>query len=339
MMKRLIPTTILAVAVTACGGADIDKVKADFENPSGSTQDKNGVIAANGKQQAAGSNSALSLAGGGVPGLGLSTTGSGAKFAKISPRTVFGSKMVNIAAAGLKRSELRVAQSEASCFDSSELEEKSGELQAAVATGGKAEASVSMSVNMADCDPGMSGSLDLDMNMKVDGAKISYDVEYTFSNVCETASGDCVDGAMAQEAFIDFSSADMTNLFGSIKSVSAWDLTATYTNEKGVQETITSKGGLRIGFSSNAGGESAEIEYLNYVKSSSGEEVSYVLTLKATTGQDGKLTISIRGSDGSLECTFTEATGEGMCTDGNGNTVSWTEAEYSDVTSSDDFKG
>src|SRR5262245_33029707 len=110
MMKRLmsglVPTTILAVAVTACGGPDIDKVKADFENPSGSTTDKSGVIAAQGKQSAAGNNSALSLAGGGVPGFGLTATGRGSGFAKIAPRTVFGAKLLNLAAVALKRNEL-----------------------------------------------------------------------------------------------------------------------------------------------------------------------------------------------------------------------------------------
>lgn len=332
-MKSLVPATMMAMLVSACGGGpDVDQVKADFENPSGSTKDKNGVIAASGKQGTT-NNSALGVAGGGIPGLGLTAEGRSTIFNKIAPRTVFGPKLTQIAAVAMKRSDLRVAQSETSCFDSSELQEASAELQAAAVKGEKASVSVSMSVDLGDCSADASGSLDLSMDMTVDGTKISYDVEYTFNNVCDKTSGECLDGGMAQQAAIDLSDMD-----ASIKSVSAWDFTAT----DGDGNSIHTKGGLRIGFSSDAMGDTAKIEYLLYVADSSGNEVSYVLTIEAN-GATGELTLAIRGSDGELTCSFSEATGSGMCsgTDSSGSSfeMSWTDGEYDAITSSEDYKG
>lgn len=338
LMNSLIPASLMAMAISACGGGpDVDQVKADFENPSGSTKDKNGVIAASGKQGTT-SNSALGVAGGGVPGLGLTADGKSTIFNKIAPRAVFGSKIANIAAVAMKRSDLRVAQAETTCFDGSEFAEASAELQAAAVKGEKASVSVSTSVDLGNCSADASGSLDLSMEMTVDGAKISYEVEYTFNNVCDKSSGECLDGGMAQEAAIDLSAADMENLFGSIKSVSAWDFTAT----DGEGNSIHTKGGLRIGFSSDAMGDSAKIEYLLYVADSSGNEVSYVLTIEAN-GATGELTLAIKGSDGELNCSFSEATGSGMCsgTDSSGASfeMSWTDGEYDAVTSSEDYRG
>jgi hypothetical protein len=337
MMKRLlIPTTIVAMAISACGGPDIDKVKADFENPSGSAKDKNAVIAANGKQNTAGNSSALSLAGGGVPGLGLGSSA----FTKIATKTIVARQIASIAQIGLHKSELRAQAASPACFQSSDATQASQDLAEAFMTGGSASASYSISVNLADCDVGASGSMEMSIDMKVDGQTISYDSEVTMNNVCEEATGSCVDGGMAQQGAIDLGSADMSNIFGSIKLVSAWDFTATFKDAAGKDQSIKSKGGLRIGYSSDANGESGKIEYLEYVTDASGNEVSYVLIIEANS--NGDATLKIKCKDGELSCMFSESMGSGSCNgtiDGESFMVDWTSDDYNSVVDSDDFKG
>lgn len=337
MMKRLlIPTTILAMAISACGGPDIDKVKADFENPSGSAKDKNAVIAANGKQNTAGNNSALSLAGGGVPGLGLGAS----SFARMAPKAIIGRQIAGIAAVAFHRSELRAQQASPACFMSSDTTQAQADLAEAFMSGGSASVSYTISANLGDCDIGASGTMDMSIDMKVDGQTISYEAEVTYGNVCEDATGSCIDGGMAQQGAIDLGGADMSNIFGSIKLVSAWDFTATFNDAAGKQQSIKSKGGLRVGFSSDANGESGKIEFLEYVTDASGNEVSYVLIIEANS--NGDATLKIKCKDGELSCMFSESMGSGSCTgtiDGESFMVDWTGDDYNTVVESDDFKG
>ena len=73
----------LSLALIACGGGpDIDQVKADFENPSGSTKDKNAVISAS--SQAGASSSVRILGAAGVPGQGLTAKGKLRAFSELS---------------------------------------------------------------------------------------------------------------------------------------------------------------------------------------------------------------------------------------------------------------
>src|SRR5688572_611854 len=76
MLRQLVhalPAT-LSLALVACGGGpDIEKVKADFNSPTGSVQSKDGMVAASGSLDA--STGVGVLAGGGVPGASLTADG------------------------------------------------------------------------------------------------------------------------------------------------------------------------------------------------------------------------------------------------------------------------
>jgi hypothetical protein len=72
----------------ACGGPDIDQVKADFDNPSGSTTDKNSVMSASSQANASGS--VRSLGASGVPGQSLTAKGKLRQFGEISMMKRYG---------------------------------------------------------------------------------------------------------------------------------------------------------------------------------------------------------------------------------------------------------
>jgi hypothetical protein len=347
-VKGLIPTTIMAMAVSACGGGpDIDKAKADFENPSGSGKDKNAVIAANGKQSTAGDNSALTLAGGGVPGLGLTVEGKSSRLGKIAPAAIALRRVApmvdqanRVKFPGRQIEPLRVSEGAGDCLVSTDFEQAQADFTAALMEGKEASFSATFKAgDLSACDSSLSGAMVMSMDMKLTQTAMLISIETSFDQVCDNNEGSCADGAMAQDAAIEFGGMG-ESVFGSVKMVSAWDLTATYTDEAGAKQSIASKGGIRLGYLGTQAGEEASLEYLNYVKDSSGSEVSYVLIIKANT-MDGSASITIKCKDGELTCSFNDTTGEGMCSgniDGETLMESWTAEEYDVVVESEDFK-
>lgn len=326
LLKTLIPTTMMAFAISACGGGpDVDKVRADFDNPTGSTKDKNGVIAASGKQEAAGNNSALSLAGGGVPGLGL-TASTQTGFEKVAPMRLASPFMRGF---NFKSKALRAAQDDdifsSGCIDNqAELAEQFADAMSDY-DGGEIEMSFEIEVSDASkCASNLSGSFSIAYDMKITATTQAIEAEAQYNNMCDSDAGSCLDGAMVISGTVDGTKEEM---------LMAWDLTSKFTDEDGKEHTVVTKGGIRMKNSETE----ASIEYLQYVNID-GEEYSYVLEIGANVS--GDLSLSIRGSDGELNCSFSEANGTGMCSgtvDGEAFDLSWSEEEYDSVTESDEF--
>src|SRR5688500_43339 len=83
--KLITATACFSLALAACGGSKappIDQIKEDFNSPSGSTADKQGVAGAYSKQSNSGS--AASVAAGGFTGGGFGLTNAADKFSKAS---------------------------------------------------------------------------------------------------------------------------------------------------------------------------------------------------------------------------------------------------------------
>lgn len=354
--KRLVPISVLAIGAVACGGGgpDLGKVKQDFDHPTGSTKDQQGVISVTGKQSTMSSNAGLSL-GASVPGLGLTAEGADSDgFAEINPTRVFGNDIRAMRNLVLDQRTFGVvgvtSSSDVSCFNSPELIAKSRQAQSDYAKNGKAAFDASYTVDMASCqlDHKLSGKLAVNIKAEADSrGTFSYTVKYDFHSVCDSASGACVNGGFITEASLDARSAQATGSggtrtqygAGALNMISAWDYVADIKNATGGTDSIAVKGGLRIKAAGDGTSSSASIEYLFYVRDSHGAEVSYVLKLAAMTG--GDTTLEIRGSDGKLSC-IQHANLSGSCTgtgaDGQPFSIQWTESDYSSVTKSDNFK-
>lgn len=292
--KWLTALSLSSVMAVACGGGgpDTAKVKADFESPSGKTSDKDAVIAANGKRSASGG--ATSAAGALNPFGGLGLTSQNASEGPFSRVSAFVIHRLNqqIVRRSAPISARIQAQSEEGydfegCFDPNSVS----------ASGGGSSVSYSYSINFGDCNSGMTGSMDVDGEAEYsdDFTSGSGSFEMNYNNVCTTATGDCISGVIVME----FSQGGTS---GFEDFIMAWDIT-TSGGEVGTTHT---RGGIRY----VTGDSGTEIEYLAYVRDSSGVEVSYVL--KITQDSGGNTTLSITGSDGSIECTF-NADGSGSC--------------------------
>jgi hypothetical protein len=338
MMRRLayaLPAT-LSLALIGCGGGpDINQVKADFDNPSGSVQSKDGMIAASGSLDASGS--AVSVAGGGVPGNSLTAYTRG--FDQINMRRTWEWR-----ARGLrdylngkvtKHQALRQAQFGGDgCTNSAEAQGAFEEAsQDFVADGinpfgnSKIEGSATYSQDFSACSGGeLSGSAKVHIEILLESngdnsGRLAITVQYDLNNVCElnTAEKACLDGTMIMEA-----EAIGQNDFGSLTFTAAWDFAATWTDAGGAR-SASAKGGLKSSFEGDGTSGSAKIEVLSYVNSPEGEW-SYVWSLDASyTGGEGSATIGCRGSDGSVMCTIDD--NGGMCTSSDGSSVTWTTEE------------
>lgn len=307
----ILGAAFISIGLAACGGGpDIEKAKADFANPTGKTSDKNGVIAAQGKQDASGS--AMSASAGGLPGFGLTAVGKG-NLAKASvtrllvPQAermraiVQGTQMRNFA--------LNIAQSEG-CGDDVAGEALGADF-AEDAADGSASGSFSFSIDYSACaGSGLTGSADYNVEFEIDQTKMYMLAEISMNAVC--AGDECVTGSMAMELDGTFGGAD--GLGGGFQTLVAWDLTSTHEGKE-----IKSKGGIKMGFDDQA----STIEILVYVNTADGEEWSYVL--KATQNFDGAGSLEIRGSDGNLSCTWM-ADGSGQCS-GDAGALEWTAEE------------
>lgn len=334
-----------AFALTACGGGpDIDKVREDFNNPSGSTKDQKGVMAANGKRDA--SESALRLTTG-IPGAGLTATGKVYGIEKIGPRYMFERDIRRVWAHAQSKNlqALSAAQfddepTSGDCNNSPEAQAAMEKLYAdlikdAVSPfggGGSASASTDFTVDLATCSNGeLSGTLEVVMEVEFDSDSMRFAIEEKFIDVCEAQGQQaCINGNLIMEATgMGLSGGEG----GTLEFLTAWELDATWT-EDGKALSAKTKGGIRLAADDNMFG----MEYLIYVIDSSGEEVSYVMRFAANA--DGSWTLEYEGADGKLSCTA-NADGSATCTgtdeSGAAFDLSWTDAEYDDVLDDEDF--
>jgi hypothetical protein len=326
----------LSLAATACGGGpDLDAVKADFENPSGSVSNKEAVIASNGQRDAQGP--AVAVAGGGVPGLGLTAFGKPVGLQQINVRRTWESRIrathdyVNGRASASQA--LSAAQFEATgCDNSAEAqaayEEAFGDIiKDSVNPFGnskKISGKASYTQDLSSCSGGeLKGTIKVDFTIELEqtgeeSGRFAFTLDYELIGVCEltTEQQACLDGQLIMEAE---AVGDGANSVGRLTFTSAWNLHGTWIDE-GVSRDASMKGGLRSFFEGNGEVGTAKIEYLNYVTTPEGKEYSYVWTFEAT---NDRVTWECRGNDGYIRCEITETMAS--CTGSDGSSAfTWT---------------
>jgi hypothetical protein len=339
-MRKLayaLPAT-LSFALAACGGGpDIDQIKADFQNPSGSVKNKDAMVAASGNLDASGS--AIEVAGGGVPGASLSAAGKPIGFYQANIRRTWEPRAralrdyLNGDSSGIR------ALSEQSAFDSCEnsaeaqsaYEEASRDILADAANpfgnSKKISGSASFKLDFGACSNGdLSGTAKVDIKIEAEqtgenSGRFAFTVEYAFDHVCDltTPEKSCLDGSVVMEA-----EAVGADNFGSLTFTSGWQLDGTWV-DAGVDRSASLKGGIRSALEGSGDTGSAKIEILNYVTSPEGEW-SYVWTFAGSfDGEQAVVDVECRGSDGSASCHITEE--GGTCSASDGSSVTWTAAD------------
>lgn len=306
-LSQLALVGALGATFIACGGSDVpkaDRVRADFQSPSGSVKDKSQLAEASISQGA--SSDLGALAGGLNIGLGLSSqkqTG----LARLEFSKQYGGVLRQLQDVLQGRSSRALsARDYSACTDGDQI---SSAMQNSLSSAGTS-GSFDFSIDLATCSSGeltgrmaVSGEFDVDAGAQ----KFTFTLTQKFTAVCET-SGDkkCVDGEFLTEA---------TFANDTIEMVAGWSATATWT-EDGKARKIDSKGGLKL---SGLGDDSrSSIEYLVYVTLDDGTEVSFVLSIQSS---ESGTVIAYRGTDGSTQCTIS-ADGSGSCDGG----LTWDEA-------------
>lgn len=141
-----------------------------------------------------------------------------------------------------------------------------------------------------------------------------FEIEITMDNVCDTISNECVDGGMGFLSEFDSMSFLTSDVEG--KLISSGNVH--FTDDV---DDITLEWGLRVVYSSsNAAGS---VEFLAFVDVN-GDAESIVIEAKYLQG-DGS--VSVRGSNGSWTCTYTNDGEAGTCTVTDGSStadVTWT---------------
>ncbi len=305
-LSQLALAGALGATLVACGGSDTpsaDKVRADFQSPSGSVKDKNQLAEASISKNA--SSDLGALAGGLNFGLGLSSqkqTG----LARLEFSKQYGGVLRQLQDVVRGRSSRALsARNYSACTDGDQI---ANAMQSSLA--GSSGGSFEYSVDLASCSSGeLTGSMNIagEFDVDVGAQEFTFTITQKFVAVCET-SGDkkCVDGEFLTEA---------TFANNAIEMVAGWSATATWT-EDGKDRKIDSKGGFKL---SGLGDDSrASIEYLVYVTLDDGTEVSFVLSIQ--TSESGTV-IAYRGTDGSTQCTIS-SDGAGSCDGG----LTWDEA-------------
>jgi hypothetical protein len=339
MLNSLVPAAVLAIAFAGCGGdddkPDINQVKEDFSHPSGSVSDKQAIVGVASEREA--SSPALALAAGGIPGFGL-TSAKQRGFATLAPIRTYAPALNSLREAvrqrGLNRQGLSVAQfggGAGNCDDSAEAKAAFEDLQkdiVAQAQSGSTEisGSASFEVDLASCSQGeMTGNMAVSINLHAEqtGANsgaFTYNVTMGFDKVCETKDKKtCIDGTFVLEASISTTGQNA----GKLEYVQAWELSASW-NEEGRAITADTKGGIRLAYEGTNSNGSGQLQYLFYVKDSTGREVSFVLEI--TANSQGEATLKYKGSDGELTCTQ-KADGSGSCTGTGGAAINWTAGD------------
>lgn len=319
-MRNIFITTpfALGLALAACGGdvPSTSQIKADFESPSGSTKSKQTVAGAYTKNQAAGT--ASGLASSFSPLGGLSAAGQGSALERVGVARMMQPHLARLSqhVSGKVARGLSAATDFDACMDSEEIGQ---ELASSLATG-STSGSFDVDIDLSSCSGGqLTGSIAMSGSFDIDGESFVFEVSQVMTNVCETSGNKyCVTGEYLMEA-------TMANEQMSL--VSGWYATATW-EEDGAQRSLVTKGGVKLGL----GGDAGSVEYLVYVTDENGEEVS--LVLKIDTTADGTTTVSIRGSDGSLDCTI-DSSGGGSC----GGDLSWDDAYVDTLEADPEFSG
>ena len=339
MLRKLASALPATLVLVACGGGpDIDQIKADFNNPSGSIKSKDGMVAASSSLDASGS--AVVVGGGGVPGQSLTATGKAVGFWEINARRTWEARARalrdHLNGRSTQLQALSEAQLEAgNCGDSPEAQEAFSELTSELlvdqvnpfSNSSKVSASASYEQDFSSCSNGeLSGSakikIDFVAEQSGETSRFAFTVKYGLDNVCELTTDEkaCLNGVMIVEA-----EAVGTNDFGSLTFTTGWELDASWT-EDGVARAASLKGGVRSSLEGGGDSGSAKIEIINYVNTPDGEEWSYVWSFEgAFNGLEGTASIECRGSDGSVSCMIDENGGSCMASDGS--SISWTSAD------------
>lgn len=340
MIKRslLASSCIWAATLVACGGPDIEKVKADFESPSGSTKDQNGVIAATSKRD--GSSGVMALGAGGVPGQGLTAARPRRAFDQANIGRTWGPRAEALRDMLVTRQipEQRSQNLGPSACDNSPEARAAYEEMVSGFVGDTLGAalnpfsdtisgSASYTQDFSSCSNGeLTGSADIELEYEFSENRFRFAVTYNLDNLCET-TGDqaCISGEMIAEALIEGD-----DLMGQISFTTAWQVDGSWTDE-GVRREATLGGGVRLKVTGNQDGSgTATLQYLVYVNTPDGDEYSYVWEVVAEgDGQgNGTVTWRCRGSDGSIDCRADENGGMCTATDSSGTVVvTWTREQ------------
>lgn len=335
-MHKLAITAIssLSLGLVACGGDKIDQVREDFQNPTGSTSNKDAVIAV--EAQSTGASPVMGLVSGGVPGA-LTAYGKQRGLEQVSVRH-WESRAEELfqawadARAGRDVVEQRAQLVGQGCANSAEanaaFEEIWREFVLDAAFGfGSASGDAEYSVDVNACSEGeLEGSLSIYLKIEASDDEVFFEVKHTM-DVCETSGAmACVRG----ETIMRASGTDDGGEASTAEVLSYWDVEGTWEDD-GVTRTAALRGGVRIGGMSSASGDTATIEYLFYVQTPDGEEYSYVWTFTATNvGGMGEVSWTLRGADGEITCTATDT----MVSCSGSADFSYTEAEAEAIESS-----
>ncbi len=311
-----------AIALTACGGGpDVESAREHFKNPTGSTQNQAAVAASGGSLSL--SNSAISVAGDGIPGRGLTAEGKIKGFNQVSIRRLWerrGRALLDLSLGRTSQGLEEANFSGAGCGDTPEAQQAYQDLiedlTLSSAIGGalgssSVSGSASYSLDLSTCSGSqLTGSASYEIKIEVSGDSASFTVKQGFDNVCTTdAEPECLSGSILMEA-----SATSGLSSGSAEFITAWELEAT-----AGAKSASLKGGVRVAATNDSG----TLETLIFAKGPDGEEYSFVYTIKATADS---ATVTIRGSDGELSCSITNEGATGMCTGPNGS-ITWTAEE------------
>ena len=343
-MKQIARTvslfSVFAMA-TACGSSapTIDTVKENFENPTGSTNDRNAVIAANQKTTASGPATRLAGTGAGF-GLGLTAVGKPVGIERLQVRRMFSNELrqlhgfVNGQGHQALLGELDGTGD--NCGDDEAVQDAVKKLSLKLLTGGSGKASFSYGADLAQCTGGeLTGKMDVDGEIELSESKFRFLVKQGMNNVCEQGGDQaCVTGEFVVEVAVQGGLSGLGSTSASSAQVlSSWFLNATWT-EDGAAREAELKGGLQVSTSDDG---SVSLEYLAFVMDDAGNEVSYVLSFNVAA--DGSGTFECRGADGSITCTL-QADGSGACTatDSAGTAeFSWTASEADAVSATEEF--
>lgn len=335
MTRRLLTLTTtltLAAGITACGGDPIDQVRSDFESPSGSTADRDALIAL--EAQRSGGSPAADLASGGVPGLALMAEGHGA-MASVAPRQWASRADVLFDAwaarkAGRTIAFDRKALGAIGCASAEEanaaFEEIYRELFVDAIFGfGDASGDATFTVDVDRCSEGaLSGSLTVELKMVASDDEIRFEVKQTM-DLCEAEGAQaCVDGETVMRA----TGRDEGGSASTSELLAYWDVQASWQSADGAPLSGALRGGIRLLAQSTAMGGTGSVEYLYYLDAPDGTTYSFVYEIVASNvGGNGTVTWRIRGADGTLECTATETMDGGQVSCTGDAPTSWSEAD------------
>ena len=312
-MKRtnilgLAAVSSLSLGLVACGGGlDIDQVRHDLDNPSGSVSNQQAVMAVDAKRT--GSGPALDLTIGGVPGQGLTAEGKGA-LSRLSVRNWESRARLahKIALAGDAKLATQAQGLVAdTCTNGPEAQQAYNDLftdlLADAIFDSSPNGSASFTVDLAECSDGaLTGSMKIELEIKLEEGRSEFTVKESFDNACDTTDARaCVNG----EVLLSAVASDMSGTEAA-EIIYAWDLSATWT-EDGVERSASVGGGMRLLAESTGSSALASFEVLFYVDTPEGQRYGYVWRWVAeSSDMGGTVTWSLRGADGEITCTADE---------------------------------